>query len=460
MSHKHDHNQTYTLRIHGMHCKGCEVLMERRLKEVSGIHSVHANYHSGSVRVTASSTPDLALINSRIKSDGYSASFERAPQARSRNTALDYTEIGAVAMVLFAGYLLLSRYGLIPELSISQGMSYGFVFVIGLVAAVSTCMAVSGGLLLALSARYSEQHPQATKREKFVPHLYFNIGRLLSYTVLGALVGALGSALALSPTVNGIITIIAAVVMLILGLNILKLFPRLSRLIPHLPKALGHKVHTLSERTDGRGSFALGAATFFLPCGFTQALQLYVLSQGSAMVGALTMFFFALGTLPALLTVGFVSSVAEGTPRRYLMKVAGVLALVLGFYNLQAGFTLAGIDTSTLARALTPATAPTQAVAAEVVDGKQIARMTVSGLSYFPSQFVVKRGLPVEWRIDGRNAAGCGQIIVARKLNLTEYLKPDAETVITFTPQEAGTIEFSCAMGMTTRGAKFIVQTS
>jgi len=443
-----------------MHCKGCEVLMERRLKDVAGIHSVHANYHSGSVRVTASSTPDLSLINSRIKNDGYSASFERITKVRERNTILDYTEIGAVAMVLFAGYLLLSRYGLIPELSISQGMSYGFVFVIGLVAAVSTCMAVSGTLLLALSARYSEHYPQASRREKFMPHLYFNLGRILSYTVLGAAVGALGSALSLSPTVNGVITIIAAVVMIILGLNILKFFPGLSRLIPKMPKALGHRVHILGERSDGKGSFALGAATFFLPCGFTQALQLYVLSQGSVLMGALTMFFFALGTLPALLTVGLVSSVAEGSPRRYLMKTAGVLVLVLGFYNMQAGFVLAGVDTSVFARAFTPSAVLAQAVAAEEVDGKQVVHMAVNGLSYSPSQFAVKRGIPVEWHIDGRGAAGCAQVIVARKLNLTEYLKPDAETVITFTPQETGTIEFSCAMGMTTRGSKFIISAS
>ena len=81
----------------------------------------------------------------------------------------------------------------------------------------------------------------------------------------------------------------------------------------------------------------LGAATFFLPCGFTQALQLYVLAKASVAAGALTMLAFSLGTLPALLSLSAVSSFARGAFQRHFLKVAGVAVIVLGLMNIQYG---------------------------------------------------------------------------------------------------------------------------
>jgi uncharacterized protein len=77
--------------------------------------------------------------------------------------------------------------------------------------------------------------------------------------------------------------------MILLGLQMLHLLPSLTRFLPTMPKSFGHAIHNFAERDANGGAFALGAATFFLPCGFTQALQLYVLAKGSFMVGALTM---------------------------------------------------------------------------------------------------------------------------------------------------------------------------
>ena len=109
-----------------------------------------------------------------------------------------------IAFIIVAAYTVLKQTNFLPDtLGVTDNMSYGFIFVLGLVAATSTCLAVAGGLLLAVANKHAEKYPHATGWQKFKPHIYFNIGRVAGYTILGALVGALGSFLTLSPTVTG-----------------------------------------------------------------------------------------------------------------------------------------------------------------------------------------------------------------------------------------------------------------
>src|SRR5262249_10210758 len=132
-----------------------------------------------------------------------------------KNTPRDYLEIGAVFVVLAALVLLLGHFQLLPRgFSVSDTMSYGLVFVIGLVASVSSCIAVTGGLLVAVSAKYNEANTHLTAAQRLKPHMAFNWGRVLSYTLLGGAIGALGSALTLSPAVSGALTLVASAVMI------------------------------------------------------------------------------------------------------------------------------------------------------------------------------------------------------------------------------------------------------
>src|SRR6478752_4498397 len=225
------------------------------------------------------------------------------------NSSRDYLEIGAASLIVIAIIIALRQLDLLPrQFGVSETMSYGLVFVIGLVASVSSCIAVTGGLLVAVAAKYNESTANLTPAQRMKPHLYFNAGRIVSYTLLGGIIGTLGSALTLSPDINGLLTLIASAVMILLGLQMLKLLPALTRFLPTMPKSFGHFIHDLAERDANGGAFVLGAATFFLPCGFTQALQLYVLAKGSFTVGALTMLAFSLGTLPALRSLSAMSS--------------------------------------------------------------------------------------------------------------------------------------------------------
>jgi uncharacterized protein len=229
--------------------------------------------------------------------------------------------------------------------------------------------------------------------------------------------------------------------MIVLGMHMLKLFP--GWFVPTLPRALSDRIQRYASAETKGGALTLGASTFFLPCGFTQALQLYVLIKGSAVVGALTMFAFSIGTLPALLSLSAVSSFAKGALQKHFIRVAGVVVIVLGVWNIQYGLVLLGMSG--------------EAAAQEVSKPKQIVTMTINGYDYRPNRFTVQQGVPVEWRIDASKSAGCGRILLAPRLRIRKFLNPYEENVITFMPEQAGEFQFNCGMGMMTRDSKFIV---
>ena len=374
------------------------------------------------------------------------------------NTARDYAEIAAAFLIVVGILFLLGQLNLLPkQFGVSEAMSYGLVFVIGLVASISSCIAVTGGLLVAVAAKYNEATVKLAPMQRMKPHVYFNVGRILSYTLFGGVIGALGSALTLSPEVNGALTILASAVMILLGLQMLKLLPALTRFLPTMPKAVSHFIHDFAERDANGGAFVLGAVTFFLPCGFTQALQLYVLAKGSFTIGALTMLAFSLGTLPALLSLSAISSFATGGFQRHFLKFAGAAVIVLGLANVQYGLVLTGseMNTAPVAETRSPAAvAPVQELANQ---DKQIVVMRIDGFDYIPNRFTVKQGIPVEWRIDASDAAACGRFLYAPSLGIRKLLSDRSTTTISFVPQQAGEFGFNCGMGMMTPGSKFTV---
>jgi sulfite exporter TauE/SafE/copper chaperone CopZ len=458
------------LKIDGMTCSSCEVLIERKFRKIPGVDKVSVSQAMGRAEILCSKEPSLETLQDALKGHKYSVSrLEGGPSGspekdpsrmrpeKKPSDAIeikrDHFEAGAALLILAGSYLLLRQLNLLPEgLGVSDDMSLVFVFILGLVASVSSCAAVTGGLLLAVTAKYNEMNPGLSSWQKFKPHCWFNAGRIAGYTILGAALGLLGKALAPSLFVSGILTVLASLVMLVFGLQLLKVFPWLNRFQFRMPKWLAHRIHDASGRPGRATPFLLGGATFFLPCGFTQALQIYVLGKGDPVLGGLVMLAFSLGTLPGLVGIGALASFTQGIVQRYFFKFAGALVLLLGLFNITNGLALAGVDTGAFANPQPDA----QDAGANIVDGKQIVEMKIDGLSYSPSQFTVIQGVPVEWRIDGTNAVGCAQVINVPKLDMTVYAPRGVKTVI-FTPEETGTLRFGCSMGMTTPGAAFNV---
>lgn len=449
--------------IKGMHCESCEVLVERKFKKIDGVEKVKVNHLTGKAEVYYSKEPNLNQLNNLVEPDGYYVAHWSDKQNTKenpihKNTNEDYIQMGGIFLVIIAAYYLMKQFDLVPNIAITDHMSYGIIFIIGLFAAVSSCIAVVGGLLLALAGKYNEMHPGLTGIQKFKPHIYFNIGRIIGYTGFGAAVGALGSVLTLSPRSNGYLMVFVSIVMLMLGFQLLHLFPKFRKLGPKMPKFISHKIHDLST-TDSKGApFTLGALSFFLPCGFTQALQLYVLSTGDPKVGALTMLTFSLGTMPALVSLSAISSFTKGKFQKRFLRFAGVLIVLLALFNINNGLTLAGYNLN-FASAFTSDSGNNtdNTVQAPLVQGKQVVKMKVNGYGYSPNQFTVVEGVPVEWQIDGGGAAGCGKVLVMPTLGFSKYLAPQGITTITFTPTQTGKIPFNCGMGMMTAGSEFKV---
>ena len=448
------------LDVGGMHCINCPTLVEQRLGQLPQVRRVSVDYPSGRATVTHVGGVDIADLQKAVADDGYTLSITDGARPLAfqgaTNTPRDYLEIAAAFAIVAGVALALQHYALLPRgISVSDTVSLGLAFGIGLVASVSSCIAVTGGLLVAVAARYNAANTHLSDLERLQPHLYFNAGRLVSYALLGGAVGALGSALMLSPAATGLLTLLASAVMIVLGLQMLGLFSSLWRLVPAIPKSLAQRIHGLAEQDTKQTAFLLGGLTFFLPCGFTQALQLYVLAKGDFLTGAVTMLAFALGTLPALLSLSAVSSFAKGALQRRFLKFAGAAVVLLGIMNIQSGLVLTGIGSERSAIAeRAPASAEAQQVGA--MEPQRIS-MKVVGLDYQPNQFTVKQGVPVQWWIDGSQADGCGRILVAPRLRIQKILSANSTTLITFTPDHPGEFAFNCGMGMMTPDSKITV---
>lgn len=440
------------IRISGMTCGSCELLLERKIKGVAGVIDVHVNHRRGVAVITAhqDALPSSDAVESVIRKAGYGVGEEKPQRnascatASATEPARKWVEIGGALIVIFAVYKLLQAFDMVSLApSTSGALSLGGLFVIGLVAGTSSCLAVTGGLLLSLAAKHNEMHQAETPWQKFKPLLHFNLGRLLSYFVLGGFVGLLGQSITLSTRMTGYMSIVVALIMLYLALSILHIVPRGSFPI-RPPKKLSRRIHDLAESDHPAAPFALGAFTFFLPCGFTQSLQLAALASGSFVTGALTMFVFALGTLPSLLGLSTIASTARGAASRLFLRFSGALVLVLALFNLNSGFALIGINISSIARNQPSATGSEP----EIVNGVQTVAMKVTRNGYEPRNPVIKAGVPVRWLIDGAGATGCASQIVVPDLNIVRSLSTGINEITFTAPSMPGQLAFSCSMGM------------
>lgn len=431
------------LPIQGMHCKSCEILIEQNLKKVEGVKKVEVSHTTGQAQVYFDNNqPDQSRLEQMVVESGYKIGKKEKNGWLSKD-ASDYQNLFYGAVVLLVAYYIARGFGLFNVNVNTENNGLGVVFLVGLVAGVSTCMAMVGGLVLGLSARHAELHPEETTRQKFRPHLYFNLGRIGGFAILGGIIGLLGSAFKISATFLGILTFVVSFVMIFLGLKLINIFPFLQDKNITLPKSVAKFFGLEKENREysHRGAMISGMATFFLPCGFTQAMQLYAVSSGSFFQGAAIMGLFALGTAPGLLGIGGLSSIFKGKKARIFFAAAGIAVILFGWFNIGNASRLFGGGFSAN---------PTPAVTSDA----QVVNMTQDFDGYSPNIFTVQKDHPVKWVITSKTTLSCASYIVMPKYNISQPLQK-GENIITFTPTETGEIPFSCSMGMYT--GKFIV---
>jgi len=322
--------KTLVFHLSGMHCAACEKLTELELREVPGVSSVRASLARQSVEI-AGDFDDKAIediireFDPLLKKHGFSLSSE-PPQSVVKWG--EFAAAAPVALILITLFILAQKIGLSKFITSSE-MGYGMAFGVGVIASVSSCMAIVGGLVLSMSAYYAQ------KGEKARPQLLFHAGRLISFFVLGGMAGSLGSVFQPGPLVVMLLGLLVSGVMIVMGLHLLDIFHWTKRWQLALPRSVGERIHALQGRRAAFMPFLLGATTFFLPCGFTQSMQLYTLTTGHFLTGALTMFCFALGTLPVLALLSFSPAATQGREKSgVFFKAAGLLVIFFGLYDL------------------------------------------------------------------------------------------------------------------------------
>lgn len=448
-------NQTkkITVPIAGMHCRACEMLIEKKLADIPEVSRSYVNHKKGTAEIHyTTQKPNAREVEEAIREAGYTVGTSAEKPFFSRNIS-DYKDLGIALLFLVGIYIVLKNFG-ITNIKIGGGSnpaSLPVVLLVGITAGLSTCLALVGGLILGISARHAEKHPEATAMQKFRPHLFFNAGRIISYALLGGLLGSLGSFLQLSGTTMGVVTILVGIAMLMLGLKLVGIFPRLENGGFTLPKGisrfLGIKNH--EKEYSHKSSFITGALTFFLPCGFTQAMQLYAVSTGSFLQGGLIMGVFALGTAPGLLGVGGLTSAVKGIFAKRFFKFAGVVVVLLALFNISNGYTLTGWQLGSALSAEKESQSEKLDPNVTLENGVQIVKMTELSSGYSPNKFTIKKDIPVRWVIDATAPYSCASSLMIPKLNIRKNLKA-GENIIEFTPKETGRLVFSCSMGMYT----------
>jgi len=322
--------QKYTFHVHGMHCNSCVLTIESELGDLPYITHVTTNLSSHSVdvvgdfgnRTLQQIAEDLTVP---LKPHGYIVSVEKQKQNAMWE---DFKIAVPIALGFVVLFVVLQKMGIVNLVS-AGNVTYGTAFVIGIIASLSTCMAVVGGLVLSMSATFAKEG------DIIKPQLMFHAGRVVSFFFLGGVIGAIGSAFTLNTSATFILSLVIGVVMLILGINLLDTFRWAKKLQPSMPKFIAKHAHGVSKFHHTLTPLLVGIATFFLPCGFTQSMQLYTLTTGSFLTGGLTMLAFALGTLPVLALISFSSfSIQKSSKAGIFFKTAGLIVIMFALFNL------------------------------------------------------------------------------------------------------------------------------
>jgi sulfite exporter TauE/SafE len=350
--------------------------------------------------------------------------------------------IAGIALIVYLDARLRSNTSL-PELSLD--MSVGLLFVVGLLTGFH-CVGMCGALVLSYATRSA-----ATGKLRYSGHLLYGLGKTISYTVIGAGFGLLGSVIAFTPQVRGIVGMVAGVFLLLFGLSLLNVWPSLRNFrIKTPPKLL--KFIGAQSRKYGH-PFVIGLLNgLMVICGPLQALYVMAAGTGSALEGAKLMLVFGLGTLPVMLGFGLLTSVASASLAPKIIRLSGFIVVVLGAIMLNRGLVLSGAKydfTTGLAWVSMQLRDQTGLDMALPGLGYQSIEMTFNEEGKTQQQIVLQKGVPVKWKIHIEEGQSCVTGVVAPKLGLDVPLKK-GEQIIEFTPQQEGIIPWSCNMGMTT----------
>ncbi len=415
------------IKVYDMTCTSCEARVEKALLNTEGVITVKASFSGQYAEVEyEDEVCSSDKIKEVINNSGYST-----------KKSGDYKFFGMIIIVAAIIMIGLNTSGFDMESMLSNA-SYAVLFIAGLLTSIH-CVGMCGGIMLSQTVG----NESTTKFEAMKPSLLYNAGRVISYTILGGVIGAVGSVFSLSFKSKAAVQIIAGIFMIMMGLN-MSGFSLFRKFQIKLPKSF-------CKTKNKEGSpFIVGLLNGFMPCGPLQTMQIFALGTGSPIKGALAMLVFSVGTVPLMLTFGALSGLLSKGYTKKILKLSGVMIIVLGLIMGNRGLSILGINlnpVNAMALSKNDVKEGNDNVAKAVLqDGVQVINMTVSNRGYTPNAFYVQKGIPVKWVIDGKEINTCNNAIIIPSLN-KEIKINKGENVLEFTPENKD-MYFSCWMGM------------
>lgn len=452
--------------VSGMHCASCELLIENELLEKKNIKSVEVSQSDNSVRIHfTGKAPSIGKLNEMFKKHRYSfgkTSADSKPKKEDPYIRINqngeiiwnFQRIGkllpalSIVAVIFGVFLRFSESG-VAKLGLNAESSLLAVALFGVIAGLSTCSALVGGIVLSMSKQwgnlYNKNDSTATKLE---PHILFNAGRIISYALLGFLLGSLGNVFQMSLDFSAIIMILVSIFMLLLSLQMLGV-SWAQRFSFSAPKFI---TRSIADEKNFAGKYMpalMGAGTVFLPCGFTITAQGVALVSGDPIKGAMIMTAFVLGTTPILFFIGLSSLMFNQKPHitKVFSQVAGFLIIAFAIFNINSALNMLGLPNIS-----SYLISSGEKTTAKVEDNRQVILMSATAAGYEPNYFTVQAGSEVEWKITGDGVSGCTNRLISRDLFDGEVLIVNGKTVskVFTAPKTPGKYRFSCWMGMAT----------
>ncbi len=366
--------------------------------------------------------------------------FSRCRLAARRLLALLFGLAG-IALIVYLDARLRSNSGL-PELGLD--MSMGLLFTVGFLTGFH-CVGMCGALVLSYATKSA-----ATGKLRYGGHLLYGLGKTISYTVIGAGFGLVGSVIAFTPAVRGMVGMAAGIFLLLFGLSLLNIWPSLRNFRIKTPPALLRFIGAKSRQYGN--PFVIGLLNgLMIICGPLQAMYVMAAGTGSALEGAKLMLVFGLGTLPVMMGFGLLTSLASASLAPKIIRFSGAIVVALGAIMLNRGLLLSGVGydfTTGLAWVSAQLRDNLGVDMAFKEPGYQLVEMSFAEQDKNPKQIVLQKGVPVKWKIHNSGAQTCVTEVVVPKLGLDIPLKK-GEQIVEFTPQQEGLITWSCSMGMT-----------
>lgn len=427
------------IKVDGMMCNHCHQTVTNIIKKNCDVQKIRIS--NNIVTVYYENSINKENIINEINSKGYITKEEYISENKRKiSNKIGLLEFIIILLALILINILLNKlfgfnvFNMIP--TINNNITFGMLFVTGLFTSIH-CISMCGAINL-----YASSNNNTNNLKKFKNPLLYNLGRLISYTVLGAIIGGIGKAFSINYIVQSTIILIASIFMIAMSLSMLGIITISNRI----------KTCKIVQKFKTKNSFIIGILNGLMPCGPLQAMQIYALSTASIVYGALSMFLFCLGTIPLMLFFGSFVNLCKGKAKIVINKIASVLIFILSIAMLNRALVGFGFNIEDMFISKQDYAEYTKTI---IKDDYQYVEFDLDYDQF--KDIIVQKDIPVKMiiNVDKKHLNGCNNEIVINEYGIKQKLEI-GKNDIEFIPQNEGNYIYSCWMNMISNKIKVI----